>query len=49
MFDKGKGKVYPITIHEGPEVEYRYSSNLYLTSALDGDASGGVVVKALRY
>jgi len=30
-----KGKVHPITGHEGPEVEYRYSSTLSLTLALD--------------
>ena len=29
-----KGKVLPITAHEGPEGEYRYSSTLSLTSAL---------------
>ena len=33
---KGKGEVRPITGHEGPEGEYRYSSTLSLTSALDG-------------
>jgi hypothetical protein len=33
---KGKGKVYPRTGHEGPEGEWRYSSTLSLTSALDG-------------
>jgi len=33
---KGKGKVHPITGHEGPEGEQRYSSTLSLTSALDG-------------
>jgi hypothetical protein len=32
---KGKGKVLPRTDHEGPEGEYRYSSTLSLTSALD--------------
>ena len=32
---KGKGKVHPIAGHEGPEGEYRYSSTLSLTSALD--------------
>ena len=32
----GKGKGHPITGHEGPEMEQRYSSTLYLTSALDG-------------
>jgi hypothetical protein len=32
---KGKGKVHPITGHEGPEVGYRYSSTLSLTLALD--------------
>jgi hypothetical protein len=31
-----KGKVHSITGDEGPEEEYRYSSTLYLTSALDG-------------
>jgi hypothetical protein len=36
MLVKVKGKVHPITGHEGPEVEYRYSSTLPLTSALDG-------------
>ena len=34
---KGKGKVHPRTDHEGPEGEKRYSCNLFLTSALDGD------------
>jgi len=33
---KGKGKVYPKTGHKDPEVEKRYSSTLFLTSALDG-------------
>jgi hypothetical protein len=33
---KGKGKVLPKTGHEGPEGEYRYSSTLSLTLALDG-------------
>jgi hypothetical protein len=33
---RGKRKVYPTTDHEGLEVEYRYSSTLSLTSALDG-------------
>ena len=33
---EGKGKIHPITGHEGPEMEYRYSSTLSLTSALDG-------------
>ena len=33
---KGKGKVYPRTGREGPEGEVRYSSTLFLTSALDG-------------
>ena len=31
-----KGKVHPITGHECPEVEKRYSSILFLISALDG-------------
>jgi hypothetical protein len=30
------GKALPRTGHEGPEGEYRYSSTLSLTSALDG-------------
>jgi hypothetical protein len=34
--DRGKGKVLPRTGHEGPEAEYRYSSTLSLTLALDG-------------
>jgi hypothetical protein len=33
---KGKGTILPITGHEGPEGERRYSSTLSLTSALDG-------------
>ena len=33
--DKGKDEVRPITGHEGPEVEYRYSSTLSSTSGLD--------------
>jgi hypothetical protein len=33
---EGKGTVRPITGHEGPEREYRYSSTLSLASALDG-------------
>ena len=31
-----KGKVHPRTGHEVPEGEYRYSSTLFLTSALQG-------------
>jgi hypothetical protein len=31
---KGKGKALPITGHEGPEGEYRYSPTLSLTPAL---------------
>ena len=31
-----KVKAYPRTGHEGPDMEYRYSSTLSLTSALDG-------------
>jgi hypothetical protein len=34
---KAKATVHPRSGHEGPEVEYRYSSTLSLTSALDGD------------
>jgi len=33
---KVKGKVHHVTGYEGPEAEYRYSSTLSLTSALDG-------------
>ena len=33
---KAKDRVRPGGDHEGPEVEYRYSSTLSLTSALDG-------------
>ena len=32
----GKGKVLPRTAHESPEEDYKYSSTLSLTSALDG-------------
>jgi len=32
---KGKDKFLLVTGHEGPEVEYRYSSTLSLTSGLD--------------
>jgi hypothetical protein len=31
-----QGKAHPITGNKGPEVEKRYSPNLYLTSVLDG-------------
>ena len=37
---QGKGKGHPITGHEGPEVEYRYSSTLSSNSALDGGVGG---------
>jgi hypothetical protein len=33
----GKGKVHPITFHEGTERKYRHNSTLSLTSALDWD------------
>jgi hypothetical protein len=33
---KQKGKIHPLTGHEGSEGEYRYSSTLSLTSALNG-------------
>jgi len=33
----GKGKAHPRKGHEGPDGEWRYSSTLSLTSALDGD------------
>jgi len=36
-----KGKIRPITSHEGPEVEQRYSSSPSLTSALDGVGGQG--------
>jgi hypothetical protein len=32
---KVKGKVHPVTGHEGPQVEKRYSFTLSLTSELD--------------
>ena len=32
-----KGKVRRVTGHEDPEGEYRYTTKLSLTSALDGD------------
>jgi len=38
---KGKGKGHPTTGHEGPEGEWRYSSTLVLTSALDGVGGQG--------
>ena len=38
--DSGKGKVRPRTGHVGPEGEYRYSSTLSLTSALNGRVDG---------
>ena len=38
---KGKGQVHPRTGHEGTEGEYRYSSILPLTSALDGGGGSG--------
>jgi len=39
---KGKGevKVHPRTGHEGPDVAYRHSSTLSLTSVLDGVGHG---------
>ena len=39
MSGKKHGKVHTITGHEGPEVKYRYSSTLSLTSALDAPAA----------
>jgi len=44
---KGKGKGYPITGHEGPEGEKRYSCTLPLTSALDGVGGQGHAPAAL--
>ena len=35
LFSRRYGKVHPRTAHEGPDVEWRYSSTLSLTSALD--------------
>jgi hypothetical protein len=51
---KGKGKVHPITGHEGAEGALRYSSTLYLTSALDGvgchrDSSANLPSGKTRY
>ena len=37
---KGKGKGHPRIGHEDPEGEWRYSSMVSLTSALDGDVDG---------
>ena len=42
-----KGKVYPRSDHEGAEGEYRYSSALSLTSALD--CVGGYLRCSTRY
>jgi hypothetical protein len=36
LLSTGKVKIYPRTGHTGPKVEYRSSSTLSLTSALDG-------------
>jgi hypothetical protein len=36
LHGKGKGKFHPITGQEDADGEYRYSSTLSLTSALDG-------------
>jgi len=35
-YGNGRGKVRPRTCHEGPKGEKRYSSTLFLTSALEG-------------
>ena len=35
-YNLGTGNTYPITCHEGTEVEYRHGSILSLTLALDG-------------
>ena len=45
---KGKGKGHCRTGHEGPEGEWRYSSTLSLTSALDGVAGQRQAPAALR-
>ena len=44
---KGKGKGHPITGHEGPEGELRYSSTLSLTSVLDSVSGHSLVPTAL--
>jgi ribosomal protein L40E len=36
-YDSKKGKVHPITCHDGTEREWRYSSTLSLTPVLDED------------
>jgi hypothetical protein len=37
LYGKSKGKVHPTTCHVGPGGgEYRYSSTVHVTSALDG-------------
>ena len=48
VIGKGKGKVHPITDHDAPEVEERYSSTLSLTSALDGVGGQRHAPAALR-
>ena len=37
--NNSRGNVHPITDHECPEGEYRYSSTLSLTSPIDGVGS----------
>ena len=44
----GKGKAHPITGHEFPKVEQRFSSTLSLTSVLDGVSGQLHVPAALR-
>jgi hypothetical protein len=44
---KGKGAVHPRTVHEDPELEYRYNSTLSLTSALSGVGGQGHAPAAL--
>ena len=44
---KGKVKVHPLTDHEGPQMEQRYSSTLSLTSVLDGVGGPGYAPAAL--
>jgi hypothetical protein len=36
LINKDKGKIHPITDHDGPDGEQKYNSILSLTSALHG-------------
>jgi hypothetical protein len=46
---KGKGNVHHITVHEGPELEYRYSSTISLVSAIDVVVGGRFTPGKIRY